>query len=122
MKLWSARAATCCALLFLLTDAARAQDTDLKTDLKKYAVDVRLEPAASAATVRTTLSVWNPTDAPKRRFQFRINAKAEVRAVTFNGQPATFTAAEDKRYTRLNVVTVTLPSAIPGRGTGDVAV
>ena len=52
------------ALLALATIAS-AQESDVK----RYAVDVPLEPAAHAATIRTTQTVWNPTDAPKR-FEF----------------------------------------------------
>lgn len=105
-------------LLALLAVAASAQESDVK----KFAVDVKLEPAAHAATVRTTFTLWNPTDAPKRNLQFRINGGSEVRSVTLGGQAATFDAKDDKRYTGLKVVTVQLPAPIPGKGTGEVTV
>jgi hypothetical protein len=93
-----------------------------ESDVRKYAVDVRLEPAARAATVRATLTVWNPTDAPKRQLQLRINGRAEVRSVTVGGQAATFDVKDDRRYTALKVITAQLPAPIAGRATGDVVV
>src|SRR5262249_54411321 len=111
-----ARALLGCAFLVLLAGVALAQ----ASDVKKYTVDVHLEPATHAATVRTTLSVWNPTAEPKRSLQFRINAKSEVRSVTAGGQPAQFDAQNDKLFTSLKVVSVTLPSPVPGHGTSDV--
>ncbi|MBK6316348.1 MAG: hypothetical protein IPF53_19185 [Blastocatellia bacterium] len=112
------RALGACAFAVLLASAVSAQETDIR----KYALDVRIESAAHAATVRTTMTVWNPTDAPKRNLQFRINGKSEIRSVTFGGQPATFEAREDRRLTGLKAVSVTLPSAIAGRATGDIVV
>jgi hypothetical protein len=105
-------------LFLLAVTSVRAQDSDVK----KYVLDVRLEPAAHAATVRATLSVWNPTSAPKRTLQFRIGAKAEVRTVTLAGQTAQFEVADDKRFTNLKVVRVTLPGPIAGSSTADLVV
>jgi hypothetical protein len=120
VKLTPARAALCCALLVVAAGAAEAQDF---TDVKKYAVDVRLDPAAHAADVRTTMTIANPVPgSPKRRVTLRINSKAEVKTVTLAGQPATFTAEEDKRYPGLQVVIVTLPAPIAGAATGDLTV
>lgn len=110
-------------LFFLsLVAACSAVAHAQESDVRKYAVDVRLEPAAHAASVRTTMTVLNPTDAPKRNLQFRINGKSDVRSVTLGGQPAVFDAKDDRRYTGLKVVTVQLPAAIAGRGTGDLVV
>lgn len=106
------------ATLAVAAGIASAQDSDVK----KYNVDVKLEPSAHAADVRTTFTLWNPTDAPKRRLQFRIIGKAEVRSVTAGAQSATFDANDDRRYTGLKVVTVQLPSPVPGRGTMDITV
>ena len=113
-----ARTLGACAIAVAFASIALAQETDVR----KYAIDVRLEPATHAATIRTTMTVWNPTDAPKRNLQFRINGKSEVRSVTFGGQPATFEARDDRRLTGLKAVSVTLPAAIAGKATGDIII
>jgi tetratricopeptide (TPR) repeat protein len=105
-------------LLLVATGTTQAQDTDVK----KYTVDVQLDPAAHAATVRSTLAIWNPTSAPKRTLQFRIGVKAEVRSVTVGGQTAQFDVLDDKRNTDLKVVRVTFPTAIAGSATADLVV
>jgi hypothetical protein len=112
----AARALPVLAVVLMTAVAARAQDSDVK----KYVVDVRLEPAAHAATVRATLAVWNPTSAPKRTLQFRIGTKSEVRTVTLAGQAAQFDVTDDKRYTDLKIVRVTLPGPIAGNATADL--
>ncbi|HQR37332.1 MAG TPA: tetratricopeptide repeat protein [Blastocatellia bacterium] len=101
-----------------LAVAAHAQDADVK----KYSIDVRLDPAAHAATIRTTLTVWNPTSAPKRQIQFRVNGGAEITGVSVGGQPAVFDAKQDKRVASLTVVSVQLASPIAGLGTADVTI
>lgn len=113
-----ARTMGVCVVAVVLTSVALAQETDVR----KYAIDVRLEPAAHAATIRTTMTVWNPTDAPKRNLQFRINGKSEVRSVTVAGQAATIDVRDDRRLTGLKAVSVTLPTAIAGKGTADLVI
>lgn len=113
-----ARAAFACLVVFLFATVVLAQETDVR----KYAVDVRLEPASHSAIIRTTLTVWNPTDAPKRNLQFRINGKSEIRSVTLGGQAATVDVREDRRLAGLEAVSVTLPAAIPGKATADLVI
>jgi tetratricopeptide (TPR) repeat protein len=104
--------------VLLAAAAVAAQETETK----KYSVDVKLDAAAHAAEVRAVLTLWNPIDSPKQRLQFRINGLAEIRAVTVAGQPARFEVADDRRLTGLDVVTVQVPTPIPGRGSADLAV
>lgn len=106
------------ALLAIFVVAAHAQESDVK----RYTVDARLDAAQKAADVRTTFTLANLSDAPKRQLQFRVNGAALVRSVTVGGKTADFTSRDDTRYKGLKVVNVQLPSAIPMRATADVVV
>lgn len=109
-------------LAFFCLYAAPAPVHAQDADTTKYALDVRLEPAAKAANVRATFTLLNPTDAPKRQVQFRILGSADIRSVTVGGQSATVDAKDDRRFSGLTVVSLQLPSAIAGKGTVDITV
>lgn len=110
--------ATLVGALLLAPAAVLAQESDVA----RYAVDVRLEPASRAATVKTTIAVSNVTDAPKRQLQLRLTDRARVLSISLGGQPAVFEAEADKRFPGLQVVRVTLPAPIAGRGPADLTV
>ena len=87
-------------LLLAITAAAQEVEVD------RYQINVRVDPAASAADCRAAITVVNLGQSPKTKLYFRLTKMAKVTSVTVNGTTAQVETSDDRRVTGLNQVVV----------------
>jgi len=110
----------CISWLILLYPAARAQE-DLRAAWQVTSFDINVSPLGNDRflNARATVALRNVGRGSGSTVSFRINPKAEIRAVTVDGATATFRIAPEKNLVR---PTVTLASPVAPNGTVTVVV
>jgi len=108
------------AFLILVAAAIGAAAQEVEVD--RYNINARVDPAASAADVRATLTISNLAQSPKLKLYLRLNKLAKVSSVTVNGSAAQFEAADDRRVTTLRQIIITPSASIAAGASGTVEV
>ena len=101
-------------LLLAVTAAAQEVEVD------RYQINVRLDPAASAADCRAAITVVNLGQSPKTRLFFRLSKLAKVTSATVNGATAQIETTEDRRITTLNQIVVSADAGVAPNATAKV--
>jgi hypothetical protein len=114
------RSFLCLSWLVLFYAAAPAQE-DLRAAWQVTNFDISVSPLGSDRflTGRATVALKNVGRGSGSTVSFRINPKAEIKAVTVNGASATFRTSPERNLLR---PTVTLPSAVAPNGTASVVI
>ena len=97
-------------LFFVAVSAMSAAAQEVEVD--RYAINARIDTAASAVDLRVTLSISNLAQSPKAKLYFRLAKLAKVSAASVNGASATFETVDDRRATTLNQLIITPQSSI----------
>ncbi|MGH9944341.1 MAG: hypothetical protein ACRD9R_18500, partial [Pyrinomonadaceae bacterium] len=111
------------SLCLIISDEARAQEGPVVWQVTRFEITANL-PASAAAeralAAKAVLSVRNAGQGVGRQLTARINPAAEVSEITVGEQPARHLTRLDDR-TKLKMLTVTLPAAVPPGGTLTLA-
>src|SRR5215213_97132 len=102
-------------ILVFITGAA-AQEVEVD----RYAVNARIDLAASAIDARASLAISNLSPAPKPKLYFRLTKLAKVGSASVNGAPAQVEITEDRRVPSLNQVAITPSAPVPGSAKATV--
>lgn len=89
--------------------------------VSRFDVAATISAATRALDVRTTITARNVGQGTGRTFTVRLNPAAQVRTASVNGANATFRSREEPR-TKLQQVTITLPSSVAPNQTVTVTV
>jgi tetratricopeptide (TPR) repeat protein len=96
-------------LLFYSTPDTRAQDEATAAwQITRFDITVNAPPTERALTARATLSALNVGRGAGSTLSLRINTKAEIKSVSVNNAPATFTSREESRARQEGVSASTL--------------
>jgi hypothetical protein len=102
----------------LLAVTAAAQEVEVE----RYQINVRLDPAASAADCRAAITVVNLGQSPRTKLYFRLTKLAKVTSATINGATAQVESSEDRRVTTLNQIVVSTDAGVAPAATAKVEI
>src|SRR5215471_4690964 len=85
-------------------------------DVEKYTINAKIDFAASALDAQAQLQLFNPASTSKPKIYLRLTKQAKVSQVTLGGAPVQHDTSEDRRFTGLNIITVTPGGSIPPGG------
>src|SRR5215469_17750755 len=91
-------------------------------DVEKYTINAKIDFKASALDAQAQLQLFNPASTSKPKIYLRLTKQAKVSQVTLGGAPVQHDTSEDRRFTGLNIVTVTPSNSIPPGGRITVGV
>lgn len=103
-------------IAFTLAITATAQEIEVD----RYAINVRIDTAATAIDTRASVSISNLGQSAKTRLFFRLTKLAKISSVTVNGAPAQFEVSEDRRVNTLNQVAVSSSVSVEAGGKATV--
>src|SRR5262249_30990227 len=89
-------------LFVLCATPAAAQDTEID----RYTINARVDPAASAVDVKATVAVSNLSQSPKPKLFFQLTRLAKNVTATVGGATATVDVTDDRRANSLSQVVV----------------
>jgi hypothetical protein len=113
-----------CALAGLLVQA-HAIDREAFT-FTNYNLDVRIEPEQRRLAVRGTITLRNDSASPQKSLALQISSSLDWRLIQLDGKPAQFVSqpyTSDIDHTGvLSEALVTLPNALPPKGTVELEI
>ncbi|HXG91582.1 MAG TPA: tetratricopeptide repeat protein [Blastocatellia bacterium] len=104
------------ALVFTISAAAQ------ETEVDRYQITARIDPAASAVDARASLAISNLSQSSKSRLYFRLTKLAKVASATVNGATAQVETSDDRRVTTLNQIIITPQTPVAGGGKATVEI
>jgi TolA-binding protein len=103
-------------LLLAVTAAAQEVEVD------RYQLNVRVDPAASAADCRAAITIVNLGQSPKSKLYFRLTKMAKVTSATINGAAAQVETSDDRRVTGLNQIIISTDAGVAPNATAKVEI